>query len=282
MNRRRPERPAAHRKQGAPKSGRPKERSGHRNADRSAEPSRERDRARWVVGLHSVEEALKIRPRAIRELWLRADWSSSQQLRELQEQALSKRIQVREKSSGQLDQVGLGNQGVAAALTETPEVNWEKLADSERSVVLILDGIEDPQNLGAMMRTAWLMGVDALFIPPDRAVGITPTVCKVASGGAEHVPVETDSLHSVMEQLKKHGFWIYGLAEAGTRPPWDFKLPPKIAWVVGAEGAGMRKPTEKACDDLVRLPQVPTGSSYNAAVACAMALVETARQLGKP
>ena len=244
--------------------------------------SRETDRARWVVGIHSCAEALKVRPKAVREIWLRQDWKSSEQLRELAEIAEKRSIRIEARSPGQIDAIGSGNQGVAIACTESPEVDWDTLASDEKTVVLILDGIEDPHNLGSMIRTGWLTGVSGIFIPEDRAVGLTPSVCKVASGGAEHVPVEAGHIPSAMERLKELGFWIYGLAEGGTRKPWDFKLDGKVAWVIGAEGSGIRKPTERACDELVRIPQVHTGSSYNASIAAAMALSETCRQFGKP
>ena len=85
-----------------------------------------------------------------------------------------------------------------------------------------------------------------------------------------------------MTQLKNAGFWIYGLAEAGSGPPWRLKIPERVAWALGSEGAGLRKSTISACDELVRLPQVLTGSSYNVSVAAGMALMETCRQLGHP
>lgn len=242
-----------------------------------------RDRARWVVGIHSCEEALKVRPRAVRELWLRSDWVKSQQLRALQEMAKAQRIQILERSEGQLDKIGSGHQGVALACTESPELDWGELEKAESALVLILDHIEDPHNLGSILRTAWLAGVKAIFIPADRAVGLTPAVCKVASGGAEHVPVVVETnLPALMERLKEIDFWIYGLSEAGKRVPWEFQLSKKTAWVIGSEGQGLKKTTERACDELVRIPQVPSGSSYNAAIACAMALTETIRQFGYP
>lgn len=246
-----------------------------------AQLSHARDRARWVVGIHSCEEALKVRPRAIREVLLRSDWVRSQQLRTLQEMAKVHGIPVGERSEGQLEQIGSGHQGVALACTESPELDWSALEKVESALVLILDHIEDPHNLGSILRTAWLVDVKAVFIPADRAVGLTPAVCKVASGGAEHVPVVVESnLPALIERLKGIGFWVYGLSEAGKRAPWDFQLSKKTAWVVGSEGQGLKKTTERACDELVRIPQVPSGSSYNAAIACAMALMETARQFG--
>lgn len=242
-----------------------------------------RDPARWVVGLHSCMETLRVRPRSVREVWLREDWESSQQLRELAEIAQRHRLVLRGRTTGQLDQVGNGHQGVALAALEAPVLDWADLETPGPCVVLALDGIEDPHNLGAILRTGWLAGVAAVLIPEDRAVGLTPAACKVASGGAEHLPVESFSnLPSILQKLKDLGFWIFGLSEKGKRKPWEFTLPEKVVWVIGSEGSGMRVPTERACDELVRIPQVSTGSSYNASIATAMALVETCRQFGKP
>ena len=246
-------------------------------------PSLGRDKARWVIGIHSCMETLKVRPKAVREILLREKWQDSQQLRDISDLAAEKRITVKTQSPTLLDRLGSGHQGVALAATESPTVDWTALEGRAQASVILLDGIEDPHNLGAILRTAWLTGAAALVIPADRAVGLTPTVCKVASGGAEHVPVEVvSSLPSQIEDLKKLGFWVFGLAEAGTRMPWEFKLQGKVAWVVGSEGSGLRVPTERACDELVRLPQIASGSSYNASVAAAMAMMETCRQFGGP
>ena len=260
---------------------------GAKPAARGLRPSPElhprRDGARWVVGIHSCAESLKVRARSIREVWFKQDYESSEALRELAEQAAYHKIRIEVKSPGQLDQVGSGNQGVALATTTSPELDWGDLAAPGRKVILILDGLEDPHNLGSILRTAWLTGVSGILIPEDRAVGLTPAVCKIASGGAEHVPVEAHAnIATEMQRLKDIGFWIYGLSEKGERKPWEFELPEKVAWVVGSEGGGMRITTERACDELVRIPQVATGSSYNAAIAASMALAETARQSGAP
>lgn len=242
-----------------------------------------RDSARWVVGIHSCEETLKVRPKKIREVWLREDYMSSESLREIADRAAKQRTPIHKKSAGQLDQIGSGHQGVALAVLESPELNWAELTKEDtKQIVLILDGLEDPHNLGSILRTAWLTDVKAIFIPEDRAVGLTPAVNKIASGGAEHVPVEQHAnLPSQMQKLKDAGFWIYGLSEKGKQTPWQFKFPNKVAWVVGNEGSGMRITTERACDELVRIPQVATGSSYNASIALAMALTDTVRQLGE-
>ena len=274
----------------AKKGGRPPQRSASgapargpaRGRFSEAPPERrERDKARWVIGIHSVEETMKVRPKAIREIWLREKHLDSQQLREIGEQAERLRITVVTKTAAALDKLGSGHQGVALAVTETPKVDWEDLKECDKAIVILLDGIEDPHNLGSILRTAWLTGVKAILIPADRAVGLTPTVCKIASGGAEHVAVEAVSnMASELQTLKDSGFWSYGLSEKGERVPWEFGLDGKVAWVVGSEGSGLRVPTERACDELVRVPQVDSGSSYNASIALSMALMDTVRQMG--
>jgi 23S rRNA (guanosine2251-2'-O)-methyltransferase len=265
--------------QGAPRGGGSPQRSSTNEAERIIKSVA----GRWVTGIHSCEEVFKVRPRAIQEVWLREKYDDSQQLRALFESAKHFGVRVSEKPTGTLDKVGSGHQGIALVVSQSPELDWEKLKSLEHATILILDGIEDPHNLGSILRTSWLTGVSAIFIPADRAVGLTPSVCKVASGGAEHIPVESfPNLASALQKLKEIGFWIYGLSEKGERKPWDFKLGGKVAWVIGSEGSGMRITTERACDELVRIPQVATGSSYNAAVAAAMALTETCRQRGLP
>lgn len=237
-----------------------------------------KDVARWVIGIHACEETFKVRAKKIRELWLREDFASHQSLRELNDLAERIQIPIKKKSIGQLDSIGGGHQGVALAVVENPVVDK---SEKPSEVVLLLDGIEDPNNLGSILRTAWLQAVLAIYIPDDRAVGLTPSVCKVASGGAEHVPVINGNLLQQISELKEQGFWIYGLSEKGKSRTWDLKLPQKVAWVVGREESGLRIPIERACDELVRIPQVASGSSYNAAIATAMALAETCRQLDR-
>ena len=143
----------------------------------------------------------------------------------------------------------------------------------------MLDGIEDPHNLGAILRTSWLTGVHGVLIPEDRAVGLTPTVHKVACGGVEHVPVEeTTNFSNYAEDLKKKGYWIYGLSPRGKKSIFELDLPEKVVWAIGAEDKGMRVTTERLCDELVFIPQSSASASYNASVATAMALTETLRQ----
>lgn len=237
---------------------------------------------RLTLGIHSVREALRVRPQAVKILGIRDDYARAPQLKELVDLAEANSVKVRVSTASEIDSAGSGNQGAVAIVTETPALNREQLHAMDPCVILACDGIEDPSNLGAVMRSAWLLGAQAILIPQDRAVGLTAATAKVASGGAEHVPVESVSnLPRELQEWKDAGFWIFGLAEKGKAKAWDMKLPSKIVWVLGSESSGLRITVERACDELVQLPQVPGGSSYNAAVAASMALYESARQIAK-
>lgn len=240
-------------------------------------------RERLSLGIHSVREAIKVRPHAIKRLGLREDYARAPQLKELAELAEANSIEIHTLTGSDLDGIGSGHQGVAAVITESPKLDFEALKAMDKCVLVACDGLEDPMNLGSILRSAWLLGASGVLLPQDRSVTVTTATVKVASGGAEHVPVEICSnLPRELELYREAGFWVFGLAEKGKGVPWDFKLPEKVIWVVGSESSGLRVTVERACDELVRLPQIPGGSSYNAAVATAMALYESVRQNGLP
>lgn len=235
-------------------------------------------KGRWAIGIHAVEEALKVRPKSVSELWLKEGWESSEDLRRLSEMTKN----VRNKPQGVLDKLGTGHQGVAACIGEDPAVDWDSLAQSDNAVVLLADGIQDPHNLGAILRTAWLLGAQALFITENRSAPLTPTAMKVACGGAEHVPVEVDgNLLTTANQLKEQGFWIFGLDGEGRGSLWQTKFSGKVALIVGSEESGIRTPLKRVCDELLHIPQADSAASFNASVATAIALAEVQRQLGQ-
>lgn len=239
-----------------------------------------RSEGRWVVGIHAVREVFKVRPEAIAEFWVR-DGMSKNEIQEWEDLAAEWDIRVQKRSAKALEDKASGHQGVAVRVTESPEVDEEDLLARPKACLMALDQVEDPQNLGSVLRTAWLMGVNAVAVARGHAVGLTPTVCKVASGGAEHVPVMSfGSWSTDLEKFKKAGFWVFGLDESGSKSLYQLDLPDKIIWVVGAEGRGLRKTTKSACDELIHIPQVPSGSSYNAAVSAALCLGESHRQNG--
>jgi 23S rRNA (guanosine2251-2'-O)-methyltransferase len=233
---------------------------------------------RVVIGFHAIREAFSVHAKHIETAWFKQGYESSQELKELAKELKAGGVKIEEKALAILDKMYPSHQGAALFLSKTPEINWKKLETSTESVVLVLDGLEDPHNLGAILRTSWLMNVDGVLAPEDRAAGLTSTVHKVACGGAEHVPVErVGSFAKPLEQLKKDGYWVFGLSHLGERTLFDLKIPEKVVWCIGSEEKGLRSTTERLCDELVRIPQVSAAASYNASVATAIALTETLR-----
>lgn len=231
-------------------------------------------KTRWVIGTHACLEALKVNPQWIDELYVQEDKEREHQ----QIIGLSKKSRILVKTKGRkfFNALSDGSQGVAVSLTDRPR--WDdSIAQKEQSLVVFLDGITDPHNLGAILRTSWLLEVDGLFIPKNRAVDLTPVVSKVASGGAEHIPVESCHFQTQLKWFKDQGYWVYGLSEKGNVLLPQQSPSVKTVLIVGAEGKGLRSSTENFCDQLVKIPQVASGSSYNASVAFAISAYEYSR-----
>lgn len=238
---------------------------------------------RQVAGTHAITELLHTRPDRVPTVLLQSNWRSSAELRELAELLEKKRIKIETKSEQQLQEICRSHQGAVAFSDFTPEFDYENRDWGDHGLVLALDGVEDTQNLGAILRTGWLMGADGVIIPEDRAVGLTATVHKVACGGVEHVPVHrTNQFATPFETLKQAGFWVFGLSHKAKKTIYDLQIPEKVIWVLGSEDKGLRGPTEKACDELVSIPQLSPTASYNVSVSAALALGESKRQWMKP
>jgi len=154
------------------------------------------------------------------------------------------------------------------------------LADRpEPWLILVLDGVQDPHNLGACLRSADGAGVDAVIAPTDRSVGLTPVVRKVAVGAADSVPFfQVTNLHRTLEELKQRGIWVFGASDAADAPLYDQDFTGSAAVVMGAEGAGLRRLTRDACDALFSIPMAGTVSSLNVSVATGVTLFEVVRQ----
>jgi 23S rRNA (guanosine2251-2'-O)-methyltransferase len=149
----------------------------------------------------------------------------------------------------------------------------------EPALLLVLDGITDPHNLGACLRVADAMGVHAVIAPKDRAVGVTATVSKVASGAAETVPyIAVTNLARAMRELKERGVWLIGADERAGQGLYTARLEGPVAWVFGAEGEGMRRLTREHCDELARIPMLGSVESLNVSVSAGICLAETRRQ----
>ena len=148
----------------------------------------------------------------------------------------------------------------------------------ERSLYLVLDGVQDPHNLGACLRTADATGVDAVIIPKDRSVGLNATVRKVAAGGAETVPlIEVTNLARCLKDMKKVGIWIYGTSDQAMTAIYEHDYNSAVALVMGAEGDGLRRLTAEQCDHLIKLPMLGSVESLNVSVATGVCLYEILR-----
>lgn len=231
---------------------------------------------RISIGVHAVMEALNVRPGEVEKVFVREDATDHAEIVQAC-QRLS--VKVEKVPESFLSAFVRQHQNVGAMIKGEPEFEMSSLYELDESKILILDGVEDPQNLGAIMRTAWLMGVQVLILPEFRSVSVTPVVHKVASGGVEHVPVLTvGNFEPILKELKEMGYWVFGLSHKSTQSLHQMKLPAKTVWVLGSEDKGLRVTTERLCDELVSIPQLSANASYNVSVAAGMALFETQRQ----
>lgn len=234
---------------------------------------------RKVVGIHSVNEVFKIRPDKIKTLILKRDYEFTPELKEFHAQATGRKIPVKVTSVNEIDKVCDGNQGVMLEVAGEPKFPWEKLKGDAPALVLGLDGLEDPQNLGNILRTAWLLKTKGILLTESKSVGLTASVCKIASGGAEHVGIETNNqLFQPLKQLKDQGFWVYGFSEKAEKSIWDTEFHHKCVIVAGSEMKGMRPQTLKECDELIKIPQIDAHASLNVATSVSIGIAEFCRQ----
>lgn len=238
---------------------------------------------RIMFGFHAVISRLRQSPDSVREIYLDSG-RHDPRTRELIRLAESKRVRVNLVDRSRLDGIaGDGkHQGVVARVETTHQPqSLEEVLDglSEPALLLVLDGIQDPHNLGACLRVADVFGVHAVVAPKDRAVGLTPTVFKVASGAADTVQYfAVTNLARTLRELKERGIWVIGTAADAPGDLYSIKLSGPVAWVLGAEGEGMRRLTRENCDELVSIPMVGTVESLNVSVASGICLFETRRQ----
>ena len=177
------------------------------------------------------------------------------------------------------------HQGVVARIEikKTSDSVDEILEGVEHPLLLVLDGVTDPHNLGACLRVANGAGAHAVLAPKDRAVGLTPTVSKVASGAAEMTPyLMVTNLARTLSELKERNIWVVGADERAEQTLYEADLPDSIAWVLGAEGEGMRRLTRESCDLLVRIPMRGEVESLNVSVSAGVCLYESARRRRAP
>ena len=239
-----------------------------------------------VAGIHSVRNSLMQGTLSVVELWVEAH-RRDQRIGEIIALAEKSGIPVNQADREQLDRLlpGINHQGVAAR-TAVPSVLGESALENlltnldATPFLLDLDGVQDPHNLGACLRSADGAGVQAVIAPKDRSAGLTPVVSKVASGAAESVPFfQVTNLTRTLKQLQRdHGIWLVGTAGESERILYQADLRGPLALVMGGEGKGLRRLTREACDYLVRLPMHGAVESLNVSVATGICLYEAVRQ----
>ena len=238
-----------------------------------------------LIGIHAVEAALNYDAGNIVELYVETG-AHNPRVKELSERARELGIKPHARDRAALERMtgGARHQGVVArynAPAPLPEAELPRLVEESagRALFLVLDGVTDPHNLGACLRSAEAAGVAAVIVPKDRAVGITPTVRRASAGAADRVPfVAATNLARTLKTLKDAGVWLVGLVGDVETSLYAIDLKGPIAIVLGSEGEGMRRLTREACDFLARIPMRGGIESLNVSVATGIALFEALRQ----
>lgn len=238
---------------------------------------------RLIYGINAVRQMLLTHPSRIQRVYLQADLGRERQARLAD--ALPRAPVLTRCSAEELERLTATpkHQGVAALVAETGPLSeaaaCELLQALERPLVLVLDGVQDPRNFGACLRTADAAGADLVVVPRNRNVALTPVVSKVAAGAAESLPVaEVGNLARFLTLLKEAGLWIVGTDAGAGQTLYEVDLTTGVALVLGAEGEGLRRLTRERCDHVVGLPMQGTVESLNVAVAAGICLYECLRQ----
>ncbi len=247
----------------------------------------------YIYGIHAVDSLLRRNPKSVQRLWVQAG-REDRRVGALLELAGNQGVPVELQSRRDLDAMVSGrHQGVVAGVLEDRAVGgaasgvardeaWLLAAvegGTGPALLLVLDGVTDPHNLGACLRSADAAGVDAVVVPKDRSADLNATVRKVACGAAESVPlVRVTNISRTLGALKERGVWLYGTAGEAEQSLYDSDLTGSVALVMGGEGGGLRRLTRERCDFLVKLPMAGTVSSLNVSVATGICLFEAVRQ----
>jgi 23S rRNA (guanosine2251-2'-O)-methyltransferase len=247
----------------------------------------------YIYGIHAVDSLLRNNPKSVQRLWVQQG-REDRRINSVLELAQNQGVPIAREPRKDLDNLVAGrHQGVVAETLDAPihgEVGQSNLwqeADllqfvenlQEPCLLLLLDGVTDPHNLGACLRSADAAGVHAVVVPKDKSADLTPIVRKVACGAAEVVPfVRVTNLSRTMDALKERGVWLFGAAGEAENSIYNSDLTGSSAIVMGAEGAGLRRLTREHCDHLIKLPMAGSVSSLNVSVASGVCLFEAIRQ----
>jgi 23S rRNA (guanosine2251-2'-O)-methyltransferase len=231
-----------------------------------------------VYGIRPVVEALESGRRKVFEV---IDAVGSE---EVARAAGARGVEVKRTSRRRIEELARGgaHQGVAARVEPYPYSGLEEILSTPEPLVLVLDGVTDPRNLGAVLRAADGAGAGGIVIPKDRAVGVTAAAVKASAGASEHVRVaRVTNLGRALDTMKRAGLWVYA-AEAGGTPYTDLDLAGAVALVLGSEGRGVRRLVREGCDGTVSIPMLGAVESLNVSVASAILLYEARRRRGWP
>jgi 23S rRNA (guanosine2251-2'-O)-methyltransferase len=243
--------------------------------------------ARLVYGQNPVRELIAARPQSVSMVYVAAG-DAGPALKQLRDLCLKQKVTFEERERGELDALAGADARHQGVIAVTGEYEYAELddvldavAESGRApLVVVLDGVTDPHNLGAVVRSAHVFGADVVVIAKDRAVGVTPVVVKASAGATEHLPIaRVTNIAQTIEKLKERNIWsVAAVAAEGAQAPWQLDLAGAVALVMGAEGKGLRPLVEKTCDLKVMIPMSGKVASLNVSVATGALLYEAARQ----
>ena len=240
----------------------------------------------FIHGFHAIIAKLRHQPDAILEIFIDADRHDAR-ARDLMRHAELQKVKIIPVDAKRLEGMagGMRHQGVVARVSGTSRhITLDDVLDTleEPAFLLVLDGIQDPHNLGACLRVADAVGAHAVIAPKDRAVGLTQTAIKVASGAAESVPyITVTNLARTLRELQEREIWVIGTDAEAQEDLYTAQWPEATAWVLGAEGDGMRRLTRETCDQLVTIPMLGSVQSLNVSVASGVCLYEARRRRGR-
>ncbi|MDP2792552.1 MAG: 23S rRNA (guanosine(2251)-2'-O)-methyltransferase RlmB [Sulfurisoma sp.] len=238
---------------------------------------------RLIHGFHAVTAKLRHAPEDIKELYVAVGRQDSR-ARDLAKLAESRGVRVLPTDAARLDGLagGASHQGVVARVSAVQRhVTLDDVLDelTQPALLLVLDGVTDPHNLGACLRVADAAGCHAVVAPKDRACGLNATAIKVASGAADTVPyLMVTNLARTLRELKERNIWVVGAAGEATKDLYAIDQKGAVAWVLGAEGEGLRRLTRDTCDELAKIPMYGSVESLNVSVASGICLFEARRQ----
>jgi len=232
-----------------------------------------------IIRINPILEALRSRPERVNKVFVQEEKGHAR-IGEVIGEAKAKHVPVVFVPARRLDQIAPGHQGVMAEVSPRRYASLEEiLGRSPKPFVVILDEVEDPQNLGAIVRSAEGAGADGLIIPERRSAGLTETVDTVSAGALEHLLVaRVPNLVRAMEELKDKGLWLVGAEGSGDEPWYSFDYKGPVGIVLGSEGKGLRPLVRKTCDKILSIPLAGKVTSLNVAAAAAVFLFEVVRQ----